>query len=141
MSSDLEAALWGALAGAGMGGLVSFVSECILDRRRRSRMLKDKFSDNAFDFVANVESYWSLNGQDPSMQAAIVAGINKMRAGLVNLGFDLQKNAEVRLLMKEIFQFATGGLFASQARTSDTQRAANVSKRVASLSSLVAAQT
>lgn len=137
MTADLEAGLWGALLGAVAGGLVSFFSERMHDSRRRRQTLVDQFADMSFDFVAVVQTYWSANGQDNQMQASIIAGINKIRAKLVQLGFDLVKDSDVRLLLKEVYQLSSGGSFASKVRTVDPKRGKGVEARMEALASIV----
>ena len=138
MSDELAAGLWGAVLGAIAGGLVSFMSERHHDSRRRKQALLDQFSDICFDFVANVQTYWSTSGQDNVMQASILAGINKIKAKITQLGFDLVEDKGVRLLVKEVYQFSTGGMFATVGRQPDPSRARNVESRIEKLSSAMA---
>ena len=137
MKSDLVAALWGAGFGAIAGGIVSFVKERALDRSRKYEAISDQFSDLTFDFVATVQTYWSIEGQDNALQASIISGINKIKAKLVKLGFDLITDTEVRLLLKEVYQFSSGGGFASRSRGVDASRGLNVEKRMERLNKIV----
>lgn len=137
MSPEMAAALWGAGLGAVAGGIVSFVEERILDRSRRDEALCDQFSDLTFDFVASVQTYWSMEGQDSALQVAIISGINKIKAKLVRLGFDLIEDTEVRFLLKEIYQFSSGGGFASRAKVVDVARGRSVENRMERLNNIV----
>ena len=135
MSSDLSAALWGALLGAVTGGVVSYIAEQNHDSRRRRQMLCDQFADISFDFCADVQAYWSHIGNDPALQSRILSGLSKIKAKLVQLGFDLVNDKDVRLLVKEIYQFSSGGSFASS-HTPDPTRAKNVDSKIERLSAI-----
>jgi hypothetical protein len=123
MSDDLSAALWGALLGAVSGGLVSWASERHSDARRRKRAIKDSFEDVVCDLGGLVQTYWSRSGSDAAMESAIVSAIAKLRAKLAQLGLAIGENAEVRLAFKEMFQYSTGGPFATASRSADPSRA------------------
>ena len=135
MTNEMAAGLWGAALGAAAGGLVSFFSERLHDSRRRKQALQDQFTDLSFDFLASVQAYWSSNGLDTPMQASILSGLNKMKAKLVQLGVDLVNDHDIRLLVKEIYQFSTGGGFSTRDRSAEPTRARNVEIRVEKLSS------
>lgn len=137
MSEELQAGLWGALLGALAGGLVSFISERHHDSRRRRQALEDQFADICFDFSASVQTYWSSAGMDNVLQASIISGINKMKAKMTKLGFDLVRDTNVRFVFKEIFQFSTGGGFATSGRKAEPARAKLVDAKIEILTSIV----
>ncbi|MGQ4659623.1 hypothetical protein [Lysobacter sp. F6437] len=141
MSSELEAsilgAVLGALLGALAGGVVSHLSERMHESRRRKQMLRDQLSDLAIEFEADVTAYWSSEGADVLMQSKIIGSFNKLRVKITQLGIDVVADREVRFLIKEIYQFATGGTFATKQRAPDMRRAMNVQKRLGSLSEIL----
>lgn len=141
MSSELEAsilgAILGALLGAVAGGVVSHLSERMHETRRRNQMLRDQLSDLAIEFEADVTTYWSSEGADALMQSKIIGGFNKLRVKITQLGIDIRSDSEVRFLIKEIYQFATGGTFATKQHAPDLKRAMSVQRRLGSLSELL----
>lgn len=130
MSEETIAALCGAIAGAVMGGLVGFILELVMEKKRRRSALSDQLIDQAFDFNAQVSSYWSVDGRDLQAEAMILSGFNRIKARLVALEVDLGPGSVPRRLLKEIHQFATGAGFATVGKVAEPSRAREVSGRV-----------
>lgn len=144
MNGEMEASLWGAvlgaLLGAFAGGLVSHFSEGIHEARRRRETLLDQIADLTIEFGVDVNSYWSSSGQDATMQSKIISGISKIRKKLMQIDPSLANGADARLLIKEIYQFATGGTFATKHHVPDSKRPQDVDRRLEQLLHLLSQQ-
>lgn len=134
MAGDLESSLLGAtlgaLLGAISGGLVSFLSERSHDARRRGWLLRDQFDDLSIEFSADVSAYWSSKGPDTALQSRILSGLKRIQVKLSQLGVDLTNDVQARRLIKELFQFSTGGTFASRNHSPDPRRSHEVDRRL-----------
>lgn len=139
MSGELEASLWGAVLGALAGGVVSHFSERSHDSRRRREVLKDQFGDLSVEFSSDVNTYWSSSGPDAALQSRILSGITKIRVKLTQIGVDPALDADARRLIKELYQFATGGTFATKNHAPDLKRARDVDRRLEKLAIKVSA--
>jgi len=142
MAGELEASLWGAalgaLLGALAGGLVSYQSEKFHEVRRRRQALCDQLADISIEFNTDVNTYWSSNGPDSVMQSKILSGVMKIRMRISQIDSSLADDLEIRRLIKEIYQFSTGGTFATRSHAPDPSRPRNVEIRLEALRKLVA---